>query len=95
MTITDAIQIERDGRIAVRVKGTITNSTNRPLPLGPVQIVLMQNEDHRFYRWTYKPDLRELAPGRVIRFTTADGNIPRLANRVEIGHSGATSARNL
>lgn len=95
LTITDAIQIERDGRIAVRVKGIITNSTSRPLPLGPVEIVLMQNEDHRFYRWTYTPGLRELAPGKVIRFTTADGSIPRLASRVEIGHSGVTSARNL
>jgi hypothetical protein len=95
MAITDAIQIERDGRIAVKVQGTISNPSGRTLPLDAVEIVLIHDNSHRYYRWTYNPRVGELAAGRSIRFSTADGGIPRLASRVEIGHSGVTIARNL
>lgn len=95
LSVTDALQVERDGRVAVRVQGRIINTGPKPLRLEPVEVVLLRQDDQRFYRWTYRPGIIELQPGATLRFSTANGNVPRLAGRVEIGHSGMTVSKKL
>jgi hypothetical protein len=94
ISMLSARQLEREGRIAVRIEGRIVNSTSKRQRLGDVDIVLSQGQGHRVYSWKHKPAVPYLEPGQSIRFSTANGEVPEAASSVEIRSSGAqTMAR--
>jgi hypothetical protein len=94
ISMLSARQLEREGRIAVRIEGRIVNSTSKRQRLGDVDIVLSQSQGHRVYSWKHKPAVPYLEPGQSIRFSTANGEVPEAASSVEIRSSGAqTMAR--
>jgi len=84
--ITDlsARQVQRDGKIAVRIEGRLSNRSSAPIALGDVDIVLSQASGHRIYSWVHRPAVDHIDPGQTIRFSTADGSVPEIATRVEI-----------
>jgi len=85
-----ARQLVRDGQIAVRIEGRITNrgAVRRAMPA--VDVVLT-GVDGRVYGWTHRPAVPWLEPGESIRFATANGSIPRTADRAAVSSAGVTA----
>lgn len=90
-----ARQLVRDGQVAVRVEGRITNRTRNRQPIGDVDVVLTQGNGRQVFSWKHRPAVPWLEPGQSIRFTTANGNVPRTADKVEIRSAGVTAAAQL
>jgi hypothetical protein len=90
-----ARQHVRDGQFAVRVEGRITNRTRNRQPIGEVDVVLTGDGGGRVYGWTHRPAVPWLEPGQSIRFTTANGNVPRAANKVVIHSAGVSASAQL
>jgi hypothetical protein len=95
ISMLSARQMEREGRIAVRIEGRIVNTTNKRQTLGDVDIVLSQSKGHRVYSWKHRPSVPYLDPGQSIRFSTANGEVPEAASSVEIRSAGAQTVARL
>jgi hypothetical protein len=85
----------RDGRIAVRVEGRLANRGPRPIAVGGVMVTLSGGAGERVYGWVYFPSVSHLGPGESIRFSTADGSVPRGAGKIELRHGDAVAALRL
>jgi hypothetical protein len=95
ISMLSARQLEREGRIAVRIEGRIVNTTSKRQRLGDVDIVLSQSQGHRVYSWKHRPSVPYLEPGQSLRFSTANGEVPEAASSVEIRSSGAQTVARL
>lgn len=89
-----ARQLVREGQVAVRIEGRITNRSKSRQVVRSVDVVLTGG-DGRVYGWTHRPAVPWLEPGESIRFATANGNIPRTADRAEVSSAGVTAEVNL
>ncbi len=95
ISMLSAHQLQREGRIAVRIEGRIVNTTSKRQTLGDVDIVLSQSQGHRVYSWKHRPAVTYLDPGQSIRFSTANGEVPEAASSVEIRSAGAQTVARL
>jgi hypothetical protein len=95
ISMLSARQLENGGRIAVRIEGRIVNTTDKRQALGDVDIVLSQSQGHRVYSWKHRPAVTYLDPGQSIRFSTANGEVPEAASKVEIRSAGAQTVARL
>ncbi len=92
ITAVNVRQMQRDGQIAVQVEGRIINRSKNRMPVSEVSIVLTQAKGHKVYSWRHRPAIAFLEPGQSFRFSTANGNVPELASKVEIRSGAAVSS---
>jgi hypothetical protein len=95
ISMLSARQLEREGRISVKIEGRIVNRSDKRQPVGEVDITLSQEQGHAVYRWKHRPAVPYLEPGQSIRFSTANGEVPAAASSVEVRSAGSLSVARL
>jgi predicted Zn finger-like uncharacterized protein len=67
------------GAVVLTVSGSLTNVTDRELPVPQIRIGLVDGERRELYHWTVAPDVIALKPGQSTRFVTQLSNPPESA----------------
>jgi predicted Zn finger-like uncharacterized protein len=80
----------RGGQLVLTVSGTLTNVTDRELPVPQIRIGLVDNDKREVYHWTVASDVITLKPGQSTHFVTQLSNPPDEATnyRVELAKAG-------
>jgi hypothetical protein len=72
------------GRQVWEIAGTVTNPTEKPLAVPPVEILLLDARGGVTGRWTVRPEARGVAPGGAVRFETSAIDPPARAVRLRM-----------
>lgn len=86
----------RDGVDVLGVSGTIYPVAQRSVPVPPVVVEIRDASQHVLYQWSVTPELRTLAPGEIVAFSTELASPPTGAQSVHLsfatGNGGTASA---
>ena len=86
----------RDGVDVLGVSGTIYPVAQRSVPVPPVVVEIRDKSGHVLYQWSVTPELRTLAPGEIVAFSTELASPPTGAQSVHLsfatGNGGSASA---
>lgn len=72
------------GQLVLTVSGTLTNVTDKELPVPQIRIGLVDNDRREVYHWTVAPDVVTLKPGQSTRFVTQLSNPPNEATNYSV-----------
>ena len=72
------------GQLVGTVTGTLTNVTDRELPVPQLRVGLIGREKRELYHWTFAPHVMTLRPGQTTRFETRLSNPPEGARDLEV-----------
>ncbi|MEC9343774.1 MAG: hypothetical protein VYD64_07990 [Pseudomonadota bacterium] len=84
LTVSSAARYRFSSGDSLQVQGRIANPTGKPLDIGPVEIVMTDDDGKPLGRWQYRPAMMTLQAGQSVRFASAKSGIPSLARGVEI-----------
>lgn len=74
-----------DGQVVLAVSGEIVNTSARQLPVPQtIRVTLSDTGKRELYHWTFKPNIRVLAPGQSAPFVTRLASPPSAARNLEV-----------
>ncbi|MEM7461162.1 MAG: hypothetical protein AAF362_00600 [Pseudomonadota bacterium] len=88
-------QLTRNGKLALRVEGRITNNDSVRREIGDVTIVVRKPAGTAVRSWKHRPAMEYLEPGQSIRFISAAGSLPGRASRIEVSAAGYVTGVNM
>lgn len=71
-------------QLVLTVTGSLTNVTNRELPVPQIRIGLVNSDKRELYHWTFAPDVMTLRPGQSTHFVTRLSSPPEGARQLDI-----------
>ena len=73
-----------DGQPVLSVTGKVVNVSNRELPVPDIRVVLLDEQQHELYRWTFDAGIPTLKPGAESPFMTRLSSPPPEARNLNV-----------